>query len=70
MADEKGGGGDSGLGFFLIFFGAIFAFWLISGGGQGGGIFGNATSSFFGVYSSTTIESYTPEESNQGSFVR
>lgn len=34
------GGGGMGSGFLLMFFGAIIAFWLLSGAGEGPGIFG------------------------------
>jgi len=38
------GGGGTGAAFPLIFFGVLFAFWLITGAGEGPGIFGgNAT---------------------------
>jgi hypothetical protein len=45
MAEHGDSGSGSGAGFLLVFFGGLIAFWLISGAGEGQGIFGNFASS-------------------------
>lgn len=44
MADHGGGEGGLGAGFIVLFFGAIALFWLLTGAGEGGGLFHAASS--------------------------
>lgn len=56
MADEGGSGGGSGTGFFFLFFGGIFALWLVTTLNGGVSIFSD-TSSSTGEYGTSTRES-------------
>jgi len=59
MAEEGGGGGNS-MGIFVAFFGGIFVLWLITHGGDTGGLFGTASSSPLFTVGSTTISEGAP----------
>lgn len=60
---DSGGDGGTGSGFLLMFFGAILAFWLLTGAGEGPGLFGgNATTTPEGAATTSPTYLESPED--------